>query len=93
MIDAAYVELERRLAERMPEETPAWTGCLRDSYLFERSTQGLTIASDVSYARAAIFRTTQDRNAEEMIIRVAKEIVNDGAWLGAVQARVLRRLR
>ena len=93
VIDSAYQELERRLSERLPEETPVWTGRLRDSYLFERSTQGLRVSSNLAYAKAAIFRTTQDRNAEAMILRVAQEVVHDGAWLARVQARALARAR
>lgn len=92
VLDAAYEELERRLQERLPEETPEYSGRLKDSYLFRRTSQGLEISSDLSYARAAIFQTTQDRNAEEMILRVAQEIVNDGEWLAAVQARAFTRL-
>ena len=93
VIDSAYVELERRLAVELPQETPVWTGRLRDSYLFERSTQGLRVSSNLSYARAAIFRTTQDRNAEALILRLAQEIVSDGGFLARVQAVALSMVR
>ena len=93
VIDAAYQELERRLAVELPQETPRYTGKLKNSFLFERSTQGLRVSSNLSYARAAIFRTTQDRNAEALILRLAEEIVHDGGFLARVQAMALARVR
>ena len=89
VLSAAYEELEKRLALELPDETPIYTGRLKDSYLFELGPQGLRVSSDLSYARAAVFQTKHDYNAEGMILRVAGDIANDGAFLARVQARAL----
>ena len=89
--DEAYKELERRLAEALPEQTPEDTGKLARSYKF-RIENGELVVENTQFYALAIARFGGRYDLVETVLREAEAIVNDRNFRAVVQERARKRL-
>ena len=89
--DEAYKELERRLAEVLPDVTPVDTGALARGYKFRIENDELVVSNDEFYA-LAVARFGGRYDLVETIGREAEAIVNDRNFRAVIQERARKRL-
>ena len=89
--EEAFKELERRLAETLPEQTPEDTGALARGYKFRIENEELVVSNDQFYA-LAIARFGGRYDLVETVLREAEAIVNDRNFRAVVQERARKRL-
>ena len=91
MQEEAYAELERRLAERLPDVTPEDTGALARSYTFRVEDGQLIVGNDAFYA-LAISRFGGQHDLVELVEREADAIVKDATFAQVVFNRACARV-
>ncbi len=89
--DEAYAELEKRLADVLPEQTPMHTGKLARGYKFRIENEELVVSNDQFYA-LAVARFGGRYDLVETVQREAEAIVNDRTFRLVVQERARKRL-
>ena len=89
--DEAYAELEKRLADVLPEQTPMDTGALARGYKFRIENEELVVSNDQFYS-LAIKRFGGRYDLVETVLREAEAIVNDRNFRLVVQERARKRL-